>query len=331
MSALDTLDRIAGDTLLEGPVMLAMALVVLISLAVAFRPRWRDRLAARLESLHTYGNTDISLLAQDAVVEEEAAGYSKRLSTTLVRILGPLPLIGKKEQAKIEKHLARAGIRAHHGVPLFMFAKLTSAVLLGLLGLAFAFANPAFELPVAAIILATAASAVVGGLVPETVLKRIGFARRKRIAKALPDAMDLLVICAEAGLSLDVAIDRVAREMRMAAPDLSNELDITVAELQLLSDRKQALDNLAYRTDLESLRGVVTTLTQGQKYGTPLSQSLRVLGKEMRTARALAVEERAARLPAMISVPLIVFILPAIFVVVGGPAILEVTRVFRSL
>jgi tight adherence protein C len=148
--------------------------------------------------------------------------------------------------------------------------------------------------------------------------------RQLALARALPDSLDLLVICAESGLSLDAALDRVANEIGAASPALAEELSLTSIELGFLPDRRQALLNLNRRTNLPSIRGVVNTLLQTEKYGTPLSQSLRVLANEFRDQRLLKAEEKAARLPATLTVPMIVFILPVLFIVLIGPAVIKV-------
>ena len=132
------------------------------------------------------------------------------------------------------------------------------------------------------------------------------------------------MICAESGLSLDASLDRVANEIGDANVALGEELSLTSIELGFLPDRRQALINLNRRTNLPAIRGVVNTLLQTEKYGTPLSQSLRVLANEFRDQRLLRAEEKAARLPATLTVPMIVFILPVLFIVLIGPAILSV-------
>ena len=132
------------------------------------------------------------------------------------------------------------------------------------------------------------------------------------------------MICAEAGLSLDTALNRVADEMAVSAPELADELALTSVELNFLPERRMALGNLAKRVDLPAIRGVVNTLIQTEKYGTPLAQSLRVLSAEFREQRMLKAEEKAARLPATLTVPMIMFILPTLFIVLVGPAMLGV-------
>ena len=144
--------------------------------------------------------------------------------------------------------------------------------------------------------------------------------RTAAIRKGLPDALDLLVICAEAGLTVDAAFHRVARELGKGYPELGDEFALTAIELGFLTDRRMAFENLAQRVNLESVRGVVTTMIQTEKYGTPLAGALRVLSAEFRHERMMKAEEKAARLPAIMTVPLILFILPVLFVVILGPA-----------
>jgi tight adherence protein C len=144
--------------------------------------------------------------------------------------------------------------------------------------------------------------------------------RSSAIRKGLPDALDLLVICAEAGLTVDAAFHRVARELGKGYPELGDEFALCAIELGFLTDRRQAFDNLAQRVALDAVRGVVTTMIQTEKYGTPLASALRVLSAEFRNERMMRAEEKAARLPAIMTVPLILFILPVLFVVILGPA-----------
>jgi tight adherence protein C len=155
---------------------------------------------------------------------------------------------------------------------------------------------------------------------PDLWLKNKVTKRSHAIRKGLPDALDLLVICAEAGLTVDAAFGRVAKELGKAYPELGDEFGLTAIELGFLNERRQAFENLAQRVDLEAVRGVVTTMIQTEKYGTPLASALRVLSAEFRHARMMRAEEKAARLPAIMTVPLILFILPTLFVVILGPA-----------
>ena len=154
--------------------------------------------------------------------------------------------------------------------------------------------------------------------------------RSHAVRKGLPDALDLLVICAEAGLTVDAAFGRVAKELGKAYPELGDEFGLTAIELGFLNERRHAFENLATRVDLDAVRGVVTTMIQTEKYGTPLASALRVLSAEFRNERMMRAEEKAARLPAIMTIPLILFILPTLFVVILGPAACSIKDNFIS-
>ena len=163
---------------------------------------------------------------------------------------------------------------------------------------------------------------------PEIYLQNIATKRTDAIRKGLPDALDLLVICAEAGLTVDAAFNRVAKELGRAYPELGDEFALTAIELSFLNERKKAFDNLAYRVNLEAVKGVVTTMIQTERYGTPLASALRVLSAEFRNERMMRAEEKAARLPAIMTVPLILFILPVLFIFILGPAACSIADAF---
>lgn len=176
------------------------------------------------------------------------------------------------------------------------------------------------------------AAAVLGGYKgPEIYLGNKATKRTKEIQKGLPDALDLLVICAEAGLTVDAAFNRVARELGQAYPELGDEFALTAIELSFLNERKIAFNNLAYRVNLEAVKGVVTTMIQTERYGTPLASALRVLSAEFRNERMMRAEEKAARLPAIMTIPLILFILPPLFVVILGPAACAISDNFVNV
>lgn len=175
------------------------------------------------------------------------------------------------------------------------------------------------------------AAALIGWRIPDILLGRLAKKRRQNIESTLPDALDLLVICAEAGLSFEQGIEFVAREMATVMREIGEEFSITSAELRVLGDRRAALQNFANRTNLQSVRSIVMTLTQSMRYGTPLAQSLRMLAGEMRRSRLLRMEARAARMPVLLTMPLMGFILPSLMMVVGGPAVIKIMDAFGHM
>src|SRR3954453_13171865 len=236
-------------------------------------------------------------------------------------LLSSLKVLQESQVVKAQTKLMQAGIRSKDLAFVVIFARLVLPIVIGALAIVVVYVIDYFPawgpmkkygLVAGALILAYKA--------PNLWLKNKITKRTHAIRKGLPDALDLLVICAEAGLTVDAAFGRVARELGKAYPELGDEFGLPAIELGFLSERRQAFQNLAERVDLEAVRGVVTTMIQTEKYGTPLASALRVLSAEFRHQRMMRAEEKAARLPAIMTVPLILFILPTLFVVIFGPA-----------
>jgi tight adherence protein C len=154
--------------------------------------------------------------------------------------------------------------------------------------------------------------------------------RQKSIKRAWPDALDLMLICVESGISVEAGMRRVSEELAEQSPELAEEMVLTNAELSFLQDRRTALDNLAIRTQLENVKSVTQALIQAERYGTPVAQALRVLAQEGRDDRMNDAEKKAAALPPKLTVPMIVFFLPVLIAVILGPAILQVMDRFHN-
>ena len=247
---------------------------------------------------------------------------SRGAVTTIHGLVRRLDLMRGEKAKAIGVRLARAGHRSKDAMAIYLGIKLLLPLAVGAVAvlLLFVFDLYPIEVPVKALIAGGAVLAVF--YLPEIWVRNLTDKRRKALERGLPDALDLLVICTEAGLALDAALDRVADESGKSAPEIADEFGLTSVELGFLPDRRTALDNLSTRTGLASIRGMVNALVQTEKYGTPLAQSLRVLSAEYRNERMMKAEEKAARLPATLTVPLILFILPSLFVVLLGPAII---------
>jgi tight adherence protein C len=240
------------------------------------------------------------------------------------RVVMLFKLMQRQQSTKLNERVAQAGLRSRDAVVVFLFFKIAAPVLLGAAAFLLVYVLETGDLSSATRLCVVLAGAVLGFFAPDLYVSNLTSKRQLALSKGLPDALDLLVICAESGLALDVALGRVANEIGGANPELAEELELTAIELGFLPERRQALTNLNRRTNLPAIRGVVNTLLQTEKYGTPLSQSLRVLANEFRDQRLLRAEEKAARLPATLTVPMIVFILPVLFIVLIGPAIIQV-------
>lgn len=235
--------------------------------------------------------------------------------------LGKLKVLQVDQVADAQQKLAQAGIRRKELAVIIIFSRLILPIVLGGSAALYIYGFGGMEgYSTFKRFMAFAAAVLLGYKAADLYIGNLVSKRTDAIRKGLPDALDLLVICAEAGLTVDVAFNRVAKELGRGFPELGDEFALTAIELGFLTERRQAFENLAYRVNLDSVKGVVTTMIQTEKYGTPLASALRVLSAEFRNERMMRAEEKAARLPAIMTVPLILFILPTLFIVILGPA-----------
>jgi len=243
-------------------------------------------------------------------------------------LLAASPLVGISEQHKLLEVLATAGIKGHGHLATFIASKACGAVSVTAFLWLFLVWQGLFAGVAVLQLAALIAGLLLGWRLPDIVLSRLAAQRRLRLEQGMPDALDLLVISAEAGLSLDQAIEEVSRDLRPSNPIVAEELATTASEMRVLSNRTEALENLVQRTRLESLRSITASLSQAIRFGTPLAESLRILAAQMRSERLARIEERAARLPVLLTIPLLVFIMPGLLIVIGtGPML----RIFDFL
>lgn len=291
------------------------AFVVL--LAIIWRgAQHEERLAARLSAVS-------SRRALGAAPLEKASAVARPLE--LLISLGSFVLrtglLSPKTLGQLEQTLLRAGLRPNTALSLFVSVKLVLVVSLPLLAW---ITLLGIGMSGRIQMLGAAMAACVGLVSPDMVIRHNRGAHLKRLEAGLADALDLMVICAESGLGLEPAIQRVGQEIRHAHPAVADELDQTTSEFQLNPDPRIALLSLGHRTGLVTYQRLGMTMLQSVQYGTPLSQALRVLSAEMRDEMLTRFEEKAAKLPVLLTMPMIVFILPTIFIVVGGPAVIQI-------
>jgi tight adherence protein C len=241
------------------------------------------------------------------------------------------PFVGIVEQQRLRKCLAAAGLKAGHGgLATFITMKVISAVVLAsitwtVLEWRHLFAMAVIRLAVIGVAL------IMGWRLPEMVLDRLVKRRRARIEHGIPDALDLLVVCAESGLSLNQSVEEISRQLRFSNKDVADEFAATSAEMRVFPDFAKALDNLVERTGLDNLRGLIATLKQSLTFGTSLSESLRMIAGEMRAERNARMEERAARLPVLLAIPMMAFILPCLLMIIGTPVALRIIDAFKNV
>ncbi|RVT93345.1 type II secretion system F family protein [Sphingomonas crocodyli] len=300
---------------------LATAVVVLILGHSMVKTFARDPMARRVKALNDRreqlkAGVAASKTRRRAKLEQKNAKIDWMKS-----VLGSMKMLQDTQLKDAALNLSRAGIRTKDAAITVIFFRLVAPILIGgTAAIGVYLLNWFPEASAFKKYMIVAGSLVLSYKAPDIYVKNLITKRQKEIRKALPDALDLMVICAEAGLTVDMAFNRVARELSKAYPELGDEFALTAIELGFLTDRRMAFENLAKRVNLESIRGVVTTMVQTEKYGTPLAAALRVLSAEFRHERMMKAEEKAARLPAIMTVPLIMFILPVLFIVILGPA-----------
>ncbi|NIJ36569.1 tight adherence protein C [Sphingopyxis panaciterrae] len=309
------IDVIWASTLLAAVGVFAVIVAVYGALTV------RDPMAKRVKALNDR-REQLKAGVTASTTKRRARLIRKNQTADKMRtFLGKLQVLQDGQIKDVQQKLAQAGIRSKDLAVTVIFGRLVLPIVFG--GLA-AFLIYGLDMwpdmtPVKRSVYVMGAL-LLGYKSPDLFVQNKRQKRTDAIRKGLPDALDLLVICAEAGLTVDAAFQRVSKELGRAYPELGEEFALTSIELGFLTERRQAFENLAYRVNLESVRGVVTTMIQTEKYGTPLASALRVLSAEFRNERMMRAEEKAARLPAIMTIPLILFILPTLFVVILGPA-----------
>ena len=321
------LDQAPGPTLLGFDVILvgtimaglaAFAVVMAIYAAVTIK----DPMAKRVKSLEARRDELKAGIITSGTKKRASLVRKSETTDKLKDSLGRMNVLEQSQIKMVQQKLAWAGYRNKELAVVVIGLRLVLPIVFGLVGFVlfywvdyFGFGDGSHKK-----LFGFAATVFLGYKGPELYLSNKASKRTNEIRKGLPDALDLLVICAEAGLTVDAAFNRVAKELGRAYPELGDEFALTAIELSFLNERKMAFDNLAYRVNLEAVKGVVTTMVQTERYGTPLASALRVLSAEFRNERMMRAEEKAARLPAIMTVPLILFILPVLFIVILGPA-----------
>jgi tight adherence protein C len=246
-------------------------------------------------------------------------------------LIAASPIIGTVEQQRLLKMLVAAGIKGHGSLATFVAMKVCGAVFfLALAWLLLEFRH-LFAHSMLMRLALLGGGVLLGWRLPEFILNRIIKRRRLRLEQGMPDALDLLVVCSEAGLSLNQAIAEVSVQLRLSNKDVADEFAATSGEMRVLPDFGQALDNLVERTGLQELRSLIATLKQSLKFGTALAESLRMIAAEMRAARQARIEERAARLPVLLAIPMMMFILPCLLMIVGTPVALRIMDAFKNI
>jgi tight adherence protein C len=301
----------------------SFTIVVAIATFVAFWALctafvWQPPIEARLKALRTRRMKTRSEQTRSAKPSPKAA------SLGLMRTMADrMNLLRGAAADQTTRKLRQAGFHSRDAAVVFIFIKLALPLVLGFLMILLTSPSSVLEVQEDMILPLCIGAVLAGFVLPGVYIKNLAVKRREILNRMLPEGLDLLTICVEAGLSVDAAFRRVAKEMAIPMPELAQEFEMTAIELTYLPDRQQALENLADRSESPAVGALVNALRQTEKYGTPLANSLRVLSQDFRQTRASKAEEKGARMPALMTVPLMVFILPTLVTVLIAPAIMS--------
>jgi len=251
----------------------------------------------------------------------------KSLIRTLVE---KLKLVDPTDGDKMRMFMAQAGLRGQAPIYTYAFFRFVGPIIFGILAAVYLFILAKTNMSYLNRGLIVVAAMLVGFFLPYILVKNMITKRQQAITKQFPDALDLMVICVEAGLSMEGAFARVSDEIQEESLELAEEIGLTSAELAFLPSRTDALEGFYNRTGLQSVRSLTTALIQTERYGTPIGTALRVLSQEQREARMSRAEKKAGALPAQLTVPMIVFFLPVLFVVIMGPAGIQIIRTLAA-
>ncbi|TDR80242.1 type II secretion system F family protein [Paludibacterium purpuratum] len=295
-----------------------LAVLVWVAALLYLRQRMKPdgrRISERLQQVVN----DAVEIKPDRVDTDDAE--QPALTQFLMQLGNKLPLFSAQQQRNMAKMLVRGGWRSPMAVPVLIGSKLACGGCLALLSLLSTLPEKYNSMTAHSLLFL--GMFMLGMILPELYAQNVGTHRQEKIEHALPDALDLMVICTNAGYSLGNSLLRASRELEKICPPLADEFSVTQGELQLSGDVGEALRHLGERVGSLSLRSLVVTLLQSQQYGTPISQALRQLAKSERTARMMRLEERAAKLSTKITIPMVLMILPAVVLIAAGPAIMN--------
>jgi tight adherence protein C len=276
------------------------------------------RLVTRFAALHRPTRT---LIVEDVVPAESLRTIAIRIVSGIGEWVLRVGLLSGRTRDDVEAMLRGAGHTGGGALHLFVGTKL---LLLFILPIGVWLAIDGTDFAFSTEVIAIAVAAIVGMIGPDMVVRKRRDSHMKRIRDEIPDALDMMVICAQAGLGLGTTIVRVAQELQHSHRAVALELAHTANELQMMTDAKIPLINLGNRCGVDSAKRLATTLLQSAQYGTPLTDALRALAAELRTELITRFEAKAARMPVLLTLPMVAFILPCVFLVIGGPAVIQV-------
>jgi tight adherence protein C len=283
----------------------------------------RDRLPARMRVM-AVERDKMRTARLSELSKKDGAQLRQTPQGFMLDIVDKMDLRSSFDTEEVRDKLKSAGLRGQAPLVAYMFFRLAMPIILTFAALIYLFLIANMEHPPIVKIGMALAIGYIGYYLPNVFVQNQISKRQQSIISAFPDALDMLLICVQSGMSIETSFGKVAAEVGPQSLELAEELSVTTAELSYLSERRQAYENLAKRTGLPGVKGVTTALIQAERYGTPVGQALRVMAKENREHRMMEAEKKAAALPPKLTVPMIVFFLPVLFVVIIGPALIQV-------
>ncbi|MDP3490455.1 MAG: type II secretion system F family protein [Phenylobacterium sp.] len=282
-----------------------------------------NNLEARLKSVSTR-REELRRKSREALAVAKGGSLRQTDEGLYKRVVDRLQLSRLLEDPKVVDKLAQAGFRGPRPVSTFYFFRFVLPFIFAASVAFYLFVINDFGLSGMNRLAAIVVGLTLGYYAPNIYISNIAQKRRESIVGAFPDALDLLLICVESGMSIEAAIQKVSQEIGGSSIELAEEMTLLTAELSYLPERRQAYEGLSRRTNHPGIKSVTTAMIQAERYGTPLGSALRVMAKENRDLRLASAEKKAAQLPAKLTVPMIVFFLPVLFLVILGPAVLRV-------
>ncbi len=300
----------------------AFATVLTIALPLLERDRIGQRMkvmAVERDKMRTQRLAEMAAKESKGKLRQAPKGYMQQ-------VVDALDLRSRFDNDEARDKLKMAGLRSQAHLVTYLFFRVALPPILFVTSLAYLFAA-GFPYPPAIKMLISLGIGVAGFYLPNVFLQNRVQKRQQSIRQAFPDSLDMLLICVQSGMSVEAAFARVAKEASSQSIELAEELSLTTAELSYLQDRRVAFENLGKRTGIPGVKAVATALIQAERYGTPVGQALRVMAKENRDMRFSEAEKKAAALPPKLTVPMIIFFLPVLFVVILGPAVMQVMNI----
>jgi tight adherence protein C len=284
----------------------------------------RDRLSTRMQVMATERDKMRATRLADLAKKDGQGLLRSAPKGYMQEIVDKLNLRSVFETEEVRDTLKMAGLRGQAPLVTYMFFRVAAPAIIAAVALLYLFVIADYDYPALVKIGLAIGAGYAGFYVPNMFLKNLIQRRQTSIKNSFPDALDMLLICVQSGMSIEAAFQKVSGEVGAQSLELAEELSLTTAELSYLQDRRQAFENLGKRTGIPGIKSVATALIQAERYGTPIGQALRVMARENREMRMSEAEKKAAALPPKLTVPMIIFFLPVLFVVILGPAIIQV-------